>query len=105
MSSCYYVRRTEKNRQFRIPDSRLPGASANTIAPRFDYTMLHRAMPSVTTRPCPADARTALEHAGLAPPWARLYAARGVTHPEQIPHPLPHLVPAAGLQAPRYLAP
>jgi len=49
--------------------------------------MLHRTMPSITTRPCPADARAALEQAGLAPAWARLYAARGVTHPEQVAHP------------------
>ncbi|HUX30693.1 MAG TPA: single-stranded-DNA-specific exonuclease RecJ [Thiobacillus sp.] len=54
-------------------------------------------MPSVTTRPCPADARTALEQAGLAPAWARLYAARGVTHPEQIAHRLPQLLPPVGL--------
>lgn len=59
--------------------------------------MFHRAMPSVTTRPCPADARTTLEQAGLAPAWARLYAARGVTHPEQIAHRLPQLLPPAGL--------
>ena len=54
-------------------------------------------MPSVTTRPCPADARAALEQAGLAPAWARLYAARGVTHPEQVAHRLPQLLPPAGL--------
>ena len=59
--------------------------------------MFHRAMPSVTTRPCPADARAALEQAGLAPAWARLYAARGVTHPGQIAHRLPQLLPPAGL--------
>lgn len=59
--------------------------------------MFHRAMPSVSARPCPADARTALEQAGLAPAWARLYAARGVTHPEQIAHRLPQLLPPAGL--------
>jgi len=59
--------------------------------------MFQRAMPSVTTRPCPADARTALEQAGLAPAWARLYAARGVTHPEQVAHRLPQLLPPAGL--------
>lgn len=59
--------------------------------------MSQRAMPSVTTRPCPAEARTALEQAGLAPAWARLYAARGVTHPEQIAHRLPQLLPPAGL--------
>ena len=54
-------------------------------------------MPTITTRPCPDDARTALEQAGLAPAWARLYAARGVTHPEQIAHRLPQLLPPAGL--------
>ncbi|WP_018078818.1 single-stranded-DNA-specific exonuclease RecJ [Thiobacillus denitrificans] len=54
-------------------------------------------MPVITTRPCPADARAALEQAGLAPAWARLYAARGVTHPEQVAHRLPQLLPPAGL--------
>ncbi|MHB1403889.1 MAG: single-stranded-DNA-specific exonuclease RecJ [Thiobacillus sp.] len=54
-------------------------------------------MPSVTTRPCPADARAALEQAGLAPALARLYAARGVTHPGQVAHRLPQLLPPAGL--------
>jgi len=54
-------------------------------------------MTSITTRSCPADARAALEQAGLAPAWARLYAARGVTHPDQIAHRLPQLLPPAGL--------
>jgi len=54
-------------------------------------------MPSIATRSCPADARAALEQAGLAPAWARLYAARGVTHPEQVAHRLPQLLPPAGL--------
>ncbi|MDP2031637.1 MAG: single-stranded-DNA-specific exonuclease RecJ [Thiobacillus sp.] len=54
-------------------------------------------MPAITTRPCPADARTALEQSGLTPTWARLYAARGVTHPEQIAHRLPQLLAPAGL--------
>ena len=54
-------------------------------------------MPAITTRPCPADARAALEQAGLAPAWARLYAARGVSHPDQIAHRLPQLLPPAGL--------
>jgi len=99
MPRCYYVHPTD--RIGNSPDSesgiRLPGASANTIAPRFNYTMSQRAMPSVTIRPCPAEARTALEQAGLAPAWARLYAARGVTHPEQVAHRLPQLLPPAGL--------
>jgi single-stranded-DNA-specific exonuclease len=54
-------------------------------------------MPAITTRPCPADARAALEQSGLAPTWARLYAARGVTHPEQVAHRLPQLLAPAGL--------
>jgi single-stranded-DNA-specific exonuclease len=54
-------------------------------------------MPAITTRPCPADACAALEHSGMAPAWARLYAARGVTHPEQIAHRLPQLLPPTGL--------
>lgn len=54
-------------------------------------------MPSITIRPCPADARAALEQAGLAPAWARLYAARGVNHPDEVAHRLPQLLPPAGL--------
>jgi single-stranded-DNA-specific exonuclease len=54
-------------------------------------------MPAITARPCPADARAALEQAGLAPTWARLYAARGVAQPEQVAHRLPQLLPPAGL--------
>ena len=55
-------------------------------------------MPLITTRPCHADTRLALEQAGIPPIWARLYAARGVTHPEQVAHRLPQLLPPAGLQ-------
>ena len=54
-------------------------------------------MPTIATRPCPDDTRAALEAAGLAPTWARLYAARGVAHPEQIAHRLPQLLPPAEL--------
>jgi len=54
-------------------------------------------MPSITTRPCPADARVILERAGLAPAWARLYAARGVSRPDEIAHRLTQLLPPAGL--------
>ncbi len=54
-------------------------------------------MPSITTRPSPADTRAALEQAGLAPTWARLYAARGVSHPDEVAHRLPQLLPPAGL--------
>jgi len=54
-------------------------------------------MPLISVRPCPADVQASLEQAGLAPAWARLYAARGVTHPEQVAHRLPQLLPPAGL--------
>jgi single-stranded-DNA-specific exonuclease len=54
-------------------------------------------MTSITTRPCPADARVALEQAGLARVWARLYAARGITHPDQVAHRLPQLLAPADL--------
>ena len=54
-------------------------------------------MPSIATRPCPAEARATLEQAGLAPAWARLYAARGVSHPDEVAHRLPQLLPPAGL--------
>jgi len=54
-------------------------------------------MPAIATRPCPAEACAVLQQSGLAPVWARLYAARGITHPEQIAHRLPHLLPPAGL--------
>ena len=57
----------------------------------------NHAMPAITTRPCPADTRAALEQSGLAPTWARLYAARGVTHPEQVSHRLPQLLAPSGL--------
>ena len=54
-------------------------------------------MPLITTRPCPADARANLEQVGFDPAWARLFAARGVTHPEQVAHRLPQLLPPSGL--------
>lgn len=49
-------------------------------------------MPAITTRPCPVDTRSALEQAGLSPIWARLYAARGVRHPDEVVHRLPQLL-------------
>ena len=54
-------------------------------------------MPAITIRDCPAEQRLALEQAGLPPTWAKLFAARGVTHPEQIAHRLPHLLPPTDL--------
>ncbi|MFN3545029.1 MAG: single-stranded-DNA-specific exonuclease RecJ [Thiobacillus sp.] len=54
-------------------------------------------MPAIAIRPCPAAARAALEQAGLPPAWARLYAARGVTHPDEVAHRLPQLMPPDGL--------
>jgi single-stranded-DNA-specific exonuclease len=55
-------------------------------------------MPAITTRPCPAETRSALEDAGLSPTWARLYAARGVSHVEQVAHRLPQLLPPTGMR-------
>ncbi len=49
-------------------------------------------MPVIVTRPCPSHSRSALENAGLPPVWARLYAARGVTHADEIAHRLPQLL-------------
>ncbi len=54
-------------------------------------------MPTIVTRSCAAGARAALEQAGLPPAWARLYAARGVTQPDQVAHRLPQLLAPAGL--------
>lgn len=54
-------------------------------------------MPSITTRSCPAEICSALEQAGLTPAWARLYAARGVSHPDQVAHRLPQLLPPTSM--------
>lgn len=54
-------------------------------------------MPAIVTRPCPTHYRVALEDAGLPPVWARLYAARGVTHADEIAHRLPQLLPPDSL--------
>ncbi len=54
-------------------------------------------MPTIVTRPCPADTCAALEKSGLGPIWARLYAARGVVHPDEIAHRLPQLLPPDSL--------
>jgi single-stranded-DNA-specific exonuclease len=54
-------------------------------------------MPAITTRPCPPAAASALESAGLAPVWARLFAARGVRHPDEITPSLSRLLPPGGL--------
>jgi single-stranded-DNA-specific exonuclease len=54
-------------------------------------------MPAIVARPCPSHHRVALEDAGLPPIWARLYAARGVTHADEIAHRLPQLLPPDSL--------
>ncbi|MDO9635346.1 MAG: DHH family phosphoesterase, partial [Thiobacillus sp.] len=54
-------------------------------------------MPRITTRPCPADTCAVLQQAGIDPTWARLYAARGVSHPDEVAHRLPQLLPPTGL--------
>ena len=54
-------------------------------------------MPRITTRPCPSDAAQSLEQEGLSPEWARLFAARGIKHANQVAHRLPQLLPPDGL--------
>ncbi|MHB8983286.1 single-stranded-DNA-specific exonuclease RecJ [Thiobacillus sp.] len=54
-------------------------------------------MPSITTRPYPTEVCSTLEQAGLRPAWARLYAARGVSHPDQVAHRLPQLLPPTAM--------
>lgn len=54
-------------------------------------------MPLITHRPSPQDACHTLEQAGLAPVWAKLYAARDVKHPAELAHRLPNLLPPDGL--------
>jgi len=61
------------------------------------FCQYNHGMTSINIRACPADARAALEQSGLTSPWAQLYAARGVTHPDQIAHRLPQLLPPADL--------
>jgi single-stranded-DNA-specific exonuclease len=63
----------------------------------IETRLYNAAMPAITVRPCPDDARDALEQAGLPPAWARLYAARGITRADEIAHRLPGLLPPTGL--------
>lgn len=49
-------------------------------------------MPRISTRPCPADIVQSLEQQGFSPAWARLFAARGVTHADEVSHRLPQLL-------------
>jgi single-stranded-DNA-specific exonuclease len=55
-------------------------------------------MTRLVTRPIPPRAVWALEQGGLHPLLARLYAARGVTSPEQAEVQLKHLLPPDGLK-------
>ena len=49
-------------------------------------------MPRISTRPYSADIVQSLEQQGLSPAWARLLAARGVTHADEVSHRLPQLL-------------
>src|SRR3546814_5909002 len=51
--------------------------------------------PRLTVRPTNSDARRILEAAGIHPLLARLWAARGVTHPDQTRLAWPALLPPA----------
>lgn len=43
-------------------------------------------MPKIRLRPCPSDVAKTLEQQGISAAWARLYAARGVTHADEVCH-------------------
>jgi len=53
--------------------------------------------PRLTIRPADLDACHVLEASGIHPLLARLWAARGVTHPDQTKLAWPSLLPPAGL--------
>jgi single-stranded-DNA-specific exonuclease len=50
-------------------------------------------MPKISIRTCPDDNLLALEQSGIAPEWARLFAARGVTEASEVAYRLPQLLP------------
>ena len=50
-------------------------------------------MPLLRPRIVPADLESSLQQAGFSPLHARLYAARGITHPQELEHELKHLLP------------
>jgi len=54
-------------------------------------------MPRIDIRACPVDRVRALEESGIAPAWARLLAARGVSDASEVAHRLPQLLPPEGL--------
>lgn len=53
--------------------------------------------PRLTVRPADHNARLALESAGIHPLLARLWAARGVSHPDETKLAWPALIPPSGL--------
>ncbi len=55
-------------------------------------------MLNLQIRPYPADAQRDLQSAGISPLLARLYAARGVTGPEQLKSRLAELLPYVGMK-------
>jgi len=54
-------------------------------------------MPQISTRPYSSDIAQSLEQQGFSPVWARLFAARGVTHSDEVGHRLLHLLSPDGL--------
>jgi single-stranded-DNA-specific exonuclease len=54
-------------------------------------------MPLITTRLYSADVAHTLEQQGFSPVWARLFAARGVNHSDEVGHRLLQLLPPEGL--------
>ncbi|MHB8914265.1 MAG: single-stranded-DNA-specific exonuclease RecJ [Thiobacillus sp.] len=54
-------------------------------------------MPQIRTRPYSSDIAQTLEQQGFSPAWARLYAARGVTHSDEVCHRLQKLIAPEGL--------
>lgn len=54
-------------------------------------------MPQISIRPYSADIAQSLEQQGFSPAWARLFAARGVTHSDEVSHRLRQLLPPEGL--------
>ena len=54
-------------------------------------------MPQISTRPYSLEIAQSLEQQGFSPAWARLFAARGVTHPDEVSHRLVQLLPPEDL--------
>src|SRR5690606_26936200 len=71
-----------------------PARLAACAQEKLEYLVVS---PRLTVRSSNHDARLALESAGIHPLLARLWAARGVTHPEQTRMVWQALIPPGGL--------